>query len=64
MNDNIKILIQTISSVFGGLFLINYGYKLIDQEKMSIWIFIISGLLGAISTWFILKLIIEKINKQ
>ena len=57
-----KTLILTTGSLVGGLICIHYGYKILNQEKISIIYFILFGLLGSILSWNILNILLKKLN--
>jgi len=64
LNENIKILILTLSSIIGGGLTVDYGYEIIGQEKISIWIFMLLGIFGAVLTWLIIGFLIDRIKNS
>lgn len=66
MKEILKILILTTSSLIGSIISVNIGFDLIriDEEKISIWILLLIGLIGALIFWKITDFIMKRMFKK
>jgi hypothetical protein len=63
MKTVLKIIALTISSFIGSVLFIIIGFDLIiiDEEEISIWVLLLTGLIGAIVFWLITDFLLRKI---